>query len=111
MTGILRGSDPWSSAVIILTLVLFLLALFLKGFTHDLLLEAGVFLVSVKLILMAHKGRIVSERADSQLRQIEGLLRNLQDRLNTPEAATDVHSQRRVPRLTEPADLGPTGRL
>ena len=39
--------DFWSLVVIVLTLPLFLLALFLKGFTHELLLEAGVFLVSV----------------------------------------------------------------
>jgi hypothetical protein len=30
-------------------------ALFTKGFTHDILLEAAVFLVSVKLIIMAYK--------------------------------------------------------
>jgi hypothetical protein len=44
-----------SSLVIILTFVLFVLALFTKGLTHDMLLEAGVFLVSAKLIIMAYK--------------------------------------------------------
>lgn len=44
-----------SALVIILTFVFFVLALFTKGLTHDMLLEAGVFLVSVKLILMADK--------------------------------------------------------
>jgi len=44
-----------SVLVIILTFVFFVLALFTKGLTHDMLLEAGVFLVSVKLILMADK--------------------------------------------------------
>ena len=34
--------------------------LFLKGFTHDLLLEAGVFLVSVKLILMSYRSSLAS---------------------------------------------------
>ena len=39
--------DLGSLIVIIITFVLFALALFTKGFTHDLLLEAGVFLVSI----------------------------------------------------------------
>jgi len=43
--------------VIIVTFVLFIAALFTKGFTHDILLEAAIFLVSVKLIVMAHKNQ------------------------------------------------------
>ena len=41
-----------------LTLALFVVALFVKGLTHDLLLEAGVFLVSVKLVLMNYKNSL-----------------------------------------------------
>lgn len=41
--------------VILLTFSLFATALFFKGFTHDFLLEAGVFLVSVKLIIATHQ--------------------------------------------------------
>lgn len=44
-----------NTLVITMTIILFTLALFLKGFTHDLLLEAGVLLVSIKLIMMAYK--------------------------------------------------------
>ena len=47
--------DTGSLVVIAITLGLFVAALVEKGFTHDMLLEAGVFLVSVKLILMAYK--------------------------------------------------------
>jgi hypothetical protein len=46
--------------VIALTLILFVVALLIKGFTHDLLLEADVFLVSVKLILMSHKNSVLA---------------------------------------------------
>ena len=53
------------------------MALFVKGFTHDLLLEAGIFLVSVKLILMAKKNREAEERLECRLAQIEELLRQL----------------------------------
>ena len=47
--------DPGSLIVIIVTFVLFGSALFTKGFTHDLLLEAGVLMVSIKLIMMSYK--------------------------------------------------------
>ncbi len=47
--------DTGSLLVIFATLVLFIAALFVKGFTHDLLLEAAVFLVSIKLIMNAYK--------------------------------------------------------
>jgi len=47
--------DFWSLIVIITTGVLFGVALFVKGFTHDLLLEAAIFLVSLKLIMMSYK--------------------------------------------------------
>jgi len=50
--------EPSSAIVIGLTLLLFLVSVFVKGFTHELLLEAGVFLVSVKLILMAQKNSV-----------------------------------------------------
>ncbi len=72
-----RQYDIWSTIVIALTLVLFFAALLLKGFVHDMLLEAGVFLVSVKLILMSHKNRVVAERAEKRLEQIEALLRDM----------------------------------
>ena len=53
-----RHFDRGSIVVIVITFVLFVIALFTKGFTDDLLLEAGVFLVSVKLIMMAYKSSV-----------------------------------------------------
>jgi len=67
-------SDPWSLLVIILTLGIFILAPFLKGFTHELLLEAAVFLVSVKLIIMASKNTKTAVRVEKHLKRIEDLL-------------------------------------
>ena len=49
--------DTGNLLVIILTIILFVIALFVKGFTQDLLLEAGVLMVSVKLILMNYKSK------------------------------------------------------
>jgi hypothetical protein len=60
-----------SLITLIVTLLLFVVALFEKGFTHDMLLEAGVFLVSVKLILGAEKNKMdlqrIEEKIDRQL--------------------------------------------
>jgi hypothetical protein len=67
-------SDPWALIIIVMTLVLFLLALILQGFTHDLLLEAGVFLVSVKLIVMAKKNAETESRMELHLTEIKELL-------------------------------------
>ena len=67
--------DLGSLAVIVITLVLFVLALFTKGFTHDLLLEAGVFLVSVKLILMAYKNSVTSKVLLNELQEIKKALK------------------------------------
>ena len=50
--------DMGSVIVIIITFVLFALALFTKGFPHDLFLEAAVFLVSVKLILIGYNNSV-----------------------------------------------------
>ena len=66
--------DPLSIVVIVLTLVLFVIALFVNGFTHDLLQECGVFLVSVKLIMMSHKNGVSARAAEERLEKIQNLL-------------------------------------
>jgi hypothetical protein len=71
-------SDPLSAVVIALTLVLFLVSVFIKGFTHELLLEAGVFMVSIKLILMAHKNSLSTRLTGQRLEHIASLLEQIQ---------------------------------
>jgi hypothetical protein len=66
--------DAGSIVVIAITFLLFTMALFFTGLTHDLLLEAGVFLVSVKLIIMAYKAGVTSESIHSELKEIKNLL-------------------------------------
>jgi hypothetical protein len=66
--------DAGSIVVIDITFLLFAMALFFTGLTHDLLLEAGVFLVSVKLIIMAYKAGVTSESIHSELKEIKNLL-------------------------------------
>ena len=60
-----------SLVVIFVTLVLFVLALFAKGLTHDILLEAAVFLVSLKLIIMAYSQ---SQATQSLHRKIDAVM-------------------------------------
>jgi len=67
--------DIWSIVVIGLTFVLFVVALFTKGMTHDLLLEAGVLLVSVKLILMAYRNSVTADTIHQKLDKIYNKLR------------------------------------
>ena len=67
--------DTWSLSVIVLTLILFAVALIEKGFTHDLLLEAGVFLVSAKLVLMSYKHSLATITLEQRVEEILQLLR------------------------------------
>ena len=62
--------DFGALATILLTLALFIAALFVKGFTHDILLEAGVFLVSVKLVLMHYKSDVATDAIRAELAAI-----------------------------------------
>lgn len=67
--------DIGSWFVALLTLALFTAALFVKGLTHDLFLEGGVFLVSVKIIAMAYRNslevRALGEKVDRVLAALE----------------------------------------
>jgi len=59
-----------SLVVITLTFVLFVAALFVEGWTKVLFLGIGVFLVSVKLIIMTLKNARAVERIEKKLDQI-----------------------------------------
>lgn len=75
----MKHFDTASIIVIVITFVLFTMALFFTGFTHDLLLEAGVFLVSVKLIIMAYKASVSSKEIQAELEEIKDLLKSIKD--------------------------------
>jgi len=63
--------DTTTIVVIIITFALFTLALFTKGLTHDLLLEAGVFLVSVKLIMLGYNNSVTNKKVLKELEEIK----------------------------------------
>ena len=71
----MRYLDTGSIVVAGITLVLFIAALLVKGVARHLLLEAGVFLISVKIIMMVHKNAVMEERLDGKLDSILELLR------------------------------------
>ena len=63
-----------SIIIILLTFILFVAALFTTGFTHDLLLEAGVLLVSIKLIMMNYQNSISNREILKKLDEIKSQL-------------------------------------
>jgi len=66
--------DKWSLVIILVTAVLFVVALFVKGLTKDLLLEIGVLLVSVKLIMGSYKNSQNDKQLNEKLDEIRNLL-------------------------------------
>jgi putative effector of murein hydrolase len=70
----IRYLDRGTIIVIVITILLFTVALFVKGFTHNLLLEAGVLLVSIKLIMMAYRNSINYNDLKKELNEIRRLL-------------------------------------
>ena len=75
----MKHFDMGSIIVITITFLFFAMALFFTGFTHDLLLEAGVFLVSVKLIIMAYKASVSSRDIHRELEEIKNLLKDIRE--------------------------------
>lgn len=63
-----------SIAIIAITLALFIAAVFTKGFTHDLFLEAAVFLVSVRVIFLTFRNNVIARDMQKQLSDIHDTL-------------------------------------
>jgi len=59
--------DTASLVILAITLILFLTALYEKGLTQEILLEAGVFLVSVKLVLASVKTDLANQSIEEKL--------------------------------------------
>jgi len=67
--------DKWSLVIILVTVVLFVVALFVKGLTKDLLLEIGILLVSIKLIMGSYKNSQNDKQLNEKLDEIRGLVK------------------------------------
>ena len=79
--------DTASLLVILITLALFAMALITEGWTHDLLLEAAVFLVSVKLIHSSYKFSVFVSETKLQLEDIATGIRRIAE--NSRESQRD----------------------
>jgi hypothetical protein len=93
-----RHIDTASYVVVAITLVLFIIAAIEKGLTRELLLEAGVFLVSVKLILLSAKSNLAAEQMMERLDAIQVAVERLAvfgaSASGTPGAASGGGSDR-----------------
>ena len=67
--------DMGSMAVIVITFTLFVVSLFQKGLTHEILVDTGIFLVSVKLIVMSFKNNLYMKDLNQQLEEIKRLIK------------------------------------
>lgn len=83
--------DLNTQVTLAITLVLFVVALFEKGFTHDLLLEAAVFLVSAKLVLLSYKASVNNDAIEFQLGEMSRSLTRIERSLDRGEAPGGVH--------------------
>lgn len=61
--------------VIIITFLLFITALFVKGLTQDILIEAGVLLISIKIIVMNYKIAVSNKAILEKLDEIRETMR------------------------------------
>jgi len=74
MKQLIQHLGAGSIGILAITLVLFMIALFLKGFSKELLIEAAVFLVSVKIIMATYRNSLDSKLILTRLDTIEKLL-------------------------------------
>jgi len=65
-----RKFDLGNTFIIVITFLLFAIALFTTGFTKDLLLESGVLLVSIKIIRMSSANRNSNKEIIKKLNEI-----------------------------------------
>jgi hypothetical protein len=81
--------------IIAVTIILFSVALFLKGFTKELLLEGGVLLVSIKLIMMNYKTSIRNKEILKELTIIKNMLTEFEE----TKSENNIECKSSLPRL------------
>ena len=67
--------DLGTAVVITITFVFFVVSLFVKGFSHDILLDVAIFLVSVKLMLMSSRNNLHIKELNQRLDEIKKLIK------------------------------------
>ena len=77
-----RKIDTASALTLIVTLLLFAIAVFEKGLTHELLLEAGILLGSAKLVLASFQAKVLNEAIERKLEAVSLQLQKLTEKSN-----------------------------
>ena len=75
-----------NAVVIGMTVIVFVIALFLKGFTHDLLIEVGVLLVSVKLIMMNYKMSLTNQELLTKMDELKKVVEEFESNNKQPHS-------------------------
>jgi len=75
--------------IIVITLGLFVAALFTKGVTHDIFLEAGVLLISIKIILLSYRNNAIVKNIQKQLNDVNSLLLLINKKTHNSSKSSD----------------------
>lgn len=75
MLNLKERLDLSTTAIITITFVLFVVSLYVKGFSHDALLDVAIFLVSVKLMLMSSRNNLHIKELNQRLDEIKKLIK------------------------------------
>ena len=75
--------------IIVITVGLFAAALFTKGLTHDIFLESGVLLISIKIILLSYRNNAIVKNIQKQLDNMNSLLLLINKKTHNSSKASD----------------------
>jgi hypothetical protein len=82
---ITRYMDKGTLTVAAITLILFCVSLAEKGLTHEILADAAVFLVSVKLLLMLYHQAVEDQKTHSDIADLAVSLHRIESTLEKME--------------------------
>jgi len=75
--------------IIVITVGLFVAAIFTKGITHDIFLESGVLLISIKIILLSYRNNTIVKNIQKRLDDMNSLLLSINKRNHNSAKASD----------------------
>jgi len=75
--------------IIVITLGLFAAALFTKVLTHDIFLEAGVLLISIKIILLSYRNNAIVKNIQKKLGDMNSLLLLINKKTHNSSKSSD----------------------
>ena len=75
--------------IILITVGLFVAAILTKGLTHDIFLESGVLLISIKIILLSYRNNTIVKNIQNQLDSMKILLLSINKKTHNSSKASD----------------------